>query len=203
MAGATGLVGGELLSRLLEDPSFDRVIAVGRRNVEKQHPKLVSAIVDFADEASFAALEAPTIAFCTLGTTIKKAGSQPAFFAIDHDAVLTYARAAKAKGATSFVQVSSVGADAKARTFYLKVKGQTEEDVGKLGFESFVTLRPSFLDGDRGEHRPLERIGLGVARALGGALGKYRVIHASTVAKAMIANAGKAGAHVIEAEGMI
>lgn len=199
LAGASGLVGGELLSLLLADASFDRVVAVGRRVLTKEkHPKLESVTVDFADKESFAHLEPPKIAFCTLGTTIKKAGSQSAFESIDHDAVVVFAKAALAKGARSFVHVTSIGSDPNASSFYLRVKGQTERDVAALGFETVVALRPSFLDGDREESRPLERVGLSVARALGPVLGRYRPTSVAAVARSMIANAEKKGSHVID-----
>lgn len=198
LAGATGLVGGELLDLLLETPSYERVIAVGRRVLNKKHPRLESMTVDFADVDSFAHLDAPQIAFCALGTTIKKAGSQPAFEAIDHHAVVTYAKAALAKGARSFVHVTSIGADPNARSFYLRVKGQTEEDVARLGFDTVVALRPSFLDGDRKENRPLERVALGIGRVIAPILGRYRPTSAKAVARAMLENANKKGSHVVD-----
>ncbi len=111
IAGASGLVGGELLKQLLADDAFGRVIAVGRRALLLQHLKLTQATVDFADPASFAALPAPEAAFSCLGTTIKKAGSKEAFRAVDHDAVLTVAKAAKGQGARAFLHVTSAGAD--------------------------------------------------------------------------------------------
>lgn len=202
LAGGSGLVGGELLKLLLADPSFGKVVSVGRRTLLIEDPKLVQAKVDFVHAASFTELAAADCAFCCLGTTIKKAGSQEAFRAVDQDAVVAFARAAKAKGARVFVHVSSLGADPKARSFYSLVKGQTEGAIEALGFESVYALRPSILDGDRQESRPLERVGLVFARALGPVLGKYRPTAASAVARTMIAKAAARapGAHVIEAD---
>jgi uncharacterized protein YbjT (DUF2867 family) len=206
LAGGSGLVGGELMKLLLADPSFAKVVSVGRRTLPlgdaTAHAKLVQAKVDFADAASFADLAAADCAFCCLGTTIKKAGSQAAFRAVDQDAVVAFARAAKAKGARVFVHVSSLGADPKARSFYSLVKGQTEAAIEALGFDSVYALRPSILDGEREESRPLERVGLVFARALGPVLGKYRPTAASAVARTMIAKAAASepGAHVIEAD---
>lgn len=202
LAGGSGLVGGELLKLLLADPSFDKVVSVGRRTLPIEDPKLVQAKVDFADSASFESLPAADVAFSCLGTTIKKAGSQEAFRAVDEHAVVAFAKAAKAKGARELVHVSSLGAGVRASSFYARVKGETEAALEKLGFESVVALRPSILDGDRAESRPLERVGLAFARALGPVLGKYRPTAASAVARTMIAKAKAAepGAHVIEAD---
>jgi uncharacterized protein YbjT (DUF2867 family) len=202
LAGGSGLVGGELLRLLLADPSFDKVISVGRRTLPLEDARLAQAKVDFADAGSFESLAAPAVAFACLGTTIKKAGSQDAFRAVDQHAVVSFAKAAKAKGARAFVHISSLGASPRASSFYARVKGETEAELEKLGFESVYALRPSILDGDREESRPLERVGLAFARALGPVLGKYRPTAASAVARTMIvkAKAAEPGAHVIEAD---
>jgi uncharacterized protein YbjT (DUF2867 family) len=202
LAGGSGLVGGELLRLLLADPSFAKVVSVGRRTLPLADAKLVQAKVDFADAGSFEALVAPDVAFACLGTTIKKAGSQEAFRAVDQHAVVSFAKAAKAKGARVFVHVSSLGASPRASSFYSRVKGETEAELEKLGFESVCALRPSILDGDRAESRPLERVGLAFARALGPVLGKYRPTAVSAVARTMIAKAKapERGAQVIEAD---
>jgi uncharacterized protein YbjT (DUF2867 family) len=201
LAGASGLVGGELLRLLLADAAFTHVVSVGRRSLPLEHPKLEQVDVDFARPESLDALAATDTAFSCLGTTLKKAGSREAFRAVDHDAVLAFARAARAKGATVFVHVSSLGADPRSRTFYAAVKGETERDIAALGYESVYALRPSILDGHREESRPLERVGLVFARALGPVLGKYRPTAADAVARTMVAIAKQAqsGAHVIDA----
>jgi uncharacterized protein YbjT (DUF2867 family) len=201
LAGGTGLVGGALLNLLLADGAFTKIVSVGRRTLPIEHPKLVQAKVDFASPASFAGLDAPDVAFSCLGTTIKKAGSREAFRAVDHDAVLTFAKAARAKGARVFVHVSSLGANPRSRQFYASVKGQIEAALEGVGFESLHALRPSILAGDRAESRPLERLGLTFARALGPVLGKYRPTASLAVARTMIATAKERapGSHVIDA----
>src|SRR4051794_28909818 len=200
IAGASGLVGGELLKLLLADGAFERVVSVGRRTLSLESPKLTQAKVDFAVPTSFADLPEADVAFSCLGTTIKKAGSREAFRAVDHDAVVAFAKAAKAKGAKVLVHVSSLGANARSSVFYSSVKGEVEADLAALGFESVYALRPSILDGDRAESRPLERASISVARVLGPVLGKYRPTQASAVARTMIANAKSRapGAHVVE-----
>jgi uncharacterized protein YbjT (DUF2867 family) len=205
LAGGSGLVGGELLGLLLADDAFTKVVSVGRRTLPARNPKLVQVKVDFADPKAFEALAAPDIAFSCLGTTIAKAGSPQAFRAVDHDAVLAFANAARSKGAHVFVHVSSLGADPRARGLYASVKGQVERDAAALGFESVYALRPSILDGKREETRPLERVGLAFGRAFGPVLGKYRPTSAVAVARTMVAKAKveEPGAHVVDAGAIV
>ncbi len=195
-------MGGLLLQKLLDDPSFERVVSVGRRALSLAHPKLVQAQADFTSAVPFAGLPPPEVAFSALGTTIKKAGSRGAFRAVDHDAVLTFARAARSAGAKAFLHVSALGASPGSWSFYGAVKGEMEADVARLGFESVYALRPSLLDGDRAESRPAERAGLVVARLLAPLLGKYRPTRAEDVALALaqLAKAPAPGVHVVSAE---
>lgn len=202
IAGGSGLVGAELLRLLLEEDAFTTVVAVGRRTLPIEHAKLEQATVDFLAPHAFDPLRAPTVAMATLGTTIKKAGSREAFRAVDHEAVLAFARAARAAKASSFLHVTSLGADPAARGFYARVKGEVEQAVAELGFDSVYALRPSILDGDRTESRPLEELGVLFGRALGPVLGKYRPTAVSAVARTMVTLAKKParGTHVIEAD---
>jgi uncharacterized protein YbjT (DUF2867 family) len=204
LAGGSGLVGGALLRRLLQNDDFDQVISVGRRSLPIRDPKLVQVETDFATPSAFDVLAAPSVAFYCLGTTIKKAGSREAFRKVDHDAVLAFAQGAKRKGAHTFIHVSSLGANIESRTFYSAVKGETERDVGRVGFPSVYALRPSILDGDRGESRPGEYVGLLVGRVLAPLLGKYRPTLVGTVVQTMgaLAKAPAPGVHVIEPDQM-
>jgi uncharacterized protein YbjT (DUF2867 family) len=201
VAGGSGLVGGELVKLLLADDAFEAVLAVGRRRLPLDRLKLQQATVDFAAPATFAGLAAPEAAFCCLGTTIARAGSREAFRAVDHDAVVTFARAAREKGARVFLHVTALGADPRASVFYNAVKGEVEAAVAALGYASVYALRPSILDGDRADSRPMERVGLALGRALGPLLGKYRPTPATAVAKALVASCKRAepGVHVLEA----
>jgi len=201
LAGGSGLVGGILLRQLLEDPHFSKVISIGRRRLPLEHPKLTQVVAELVPPTALDALEPPGVAFSCLGTTMKRAGSRPAFRALDQGAVLAFAAAARRKGAQIFVHVSSLGADARSRSFYLAVKGETERDVARLAFPSVYALRPSMLDGKRPEPRPAEAIGLVVMRALGPLLGRWRATPAEAVARTMIvaAKAAAPGVHVIEA----
>jgi uncharacterized protein YbjT (DUF2867 family) len=184
LAGATGFVGGRLLQHLLADPACEGVIALGRRPLPFVHPKLEARIVDLAALAPIAGGQA----FCCLGTTIRTAGSQAAFRAVDHDHVVAFARAARQGGATRFHLLSSVGADPQASNFYLRVKGETENDVAALGFPGLDIYRPSLLLGPRAEFRLGEAVARTVMPLISPVLpAKYRAIDRDVVARAMAA----------------
>lgn len=190
LAGASGLVGSFLLRQLLAAPEYDRVIALGRRPLDLAHPKLTQVTADFAALDRVTADLRCDDAFCCLGTTIKRAGSPAAFRAVDHAAVLAFAWAARRNGARRFFLVSSLGADARSRVFYSRVKGETEEALEVLDFKTLAIFRPSLLLGPRREKRLGERIGAMVLwlaePLLLGRLRQYRAIRAEVVARAML-----------------
>ena len=190
LAGATGLVGSLCLKQLLDDPTYSQVVAVTRRPVPEAHPKFVQKIVDF-DQLNQLAPIAADDAFCALGTTIKKAGSQDSFRKVDVGYSKAFAGFALAGGSRQLALVSSVGANPRSGNFYVRTKGELEEAVSAMAFQSIHIFQPSFLMGLRAEQRPGEGIGLALARAfqfvLVGGLRKYRPISASAVAAAMIA----------------
>ncbi len=190
IAGASGFVGGELLALLLRDGRFKSVTSVGRRTLDVRAPKLEQLQ---ADLGAIGDLPAADIAFCALGTTIKKAGSQDAFYQVDHDYVLNFAAAAELAGVARFLLVSALGADVRSRIFYSRVKGETERDVAAVGFESLHVFRPSLLLGKRKEARFAEKLFVGLEPwyrpLLIGPLQKSRPIQARQVAKAMLEKA--------------
>jgi uncharacterized protein YbjT (DUF2867 family) len=200
IAGATGLVGSLCLKQLIADPAYDQVIAISRRPVPESHPKLTQKIFDFDKLGQLTSVTADD-AFCALGTTIRKAGSQEAFRKIDVGYSKAFAELALAAGARQFALVSSVGANARSTNFYLRTKGEIEDAVKAPPFTSVHIFQPSFLMGSRSEQRPGEGIGLALVKALQfafiGGLRKYRPIPASTVAAAMIAavKRGEPGRH--------
>ena len=203
VAGATGLVGGEILRGLLADETVAGVHAFGRRPLALQHPRLTSHVVDFT---SLPALPALDEAYLALGTTIKVAGSQSAFRAVDFDANLAVARAAKASGARSVGLVSAMGADARSRIFYSRVKGELEEALSALGFEGIVIARPSFLAGDREALGQPVRAGEKLALRVGALLrplmpANYRAIAAVDVARALLARVPAAHGRVVVLSG--
>ncbi|MCA0241359.1 MAG: NAD(P)H-binding protein [Proteobacteria bacterium] len=189
IAGATGLVGRELLDGLLADRSVAEVHSLGRRRPAVRHPKLHAQQVDFA---ALPALPPLDEVYLALGTTIAAAGSQAAFRALDFEANLAVARAARAAGARRAGLVSAMGAGATSAVFYNRVKGELEDALAAQGFEGLVIARPSLLAGDRPSlgqpERRGERIGLALSRALGPLLPlAYRPIDAARVARALLA----------------
>jgi uncharacterized protein YbjT (DUF2867 family) len=190
LAGASGLTGGLALDALLAAPDVSRVIAVTRRPLGREHPRLANRIVQFERLESQLKGSVADVALCCLGTTLRKAGSRQRFRAVDVDAVLTFARAAKAANARRFVVMSSVGADPRARNFYLRTKGDMEDELEGVGFESLDILQPSMLLAWRAEMRPLELVASAlmplIAPLLRGKYLPYRAIGARTVAAAML-----------------
>ena len=189
LAGATGLVGSRLLALLPE------AIPVGRRATCR-----AGEIV--ADFAALPALPPATVAISALGTTIRAAGSQAAFRAVDYDAVLAFARAAQAAGVMHFVLITAVGADAGSSVFYSRVKGEVERDLTALGFARLDIVQPGLILGPRAERRPAEAFFQLLAPVLNpllvGGLDKYGGISADTVAAAIAAlvKSGGGGVHL-------
>ncbi|WP_151633087.1 NAD(P)H-binding protein [Noviherbaspirillum aerium] len=188
LAGATGLVGREMLTRLLADASIGVVHALVRRQLDLQHPKLTEHLVRFAALPQFPAVDE---AYLALGTTIKAAGSQAAFRAVDFDANLAVARAAQDAGARRVGLVSAMGANAHSNIFYNRVKGEVEEAIKALNFEALVIARPSLLTGDREALGQPPRAGEKLAAVGGGLLrlfipADYRPISAANVAHALL-----------------
>jgi uncharacterized protein YbjT (DUF2867 family) len=181
-------VGREILQGLLADDSVAAVHSLGRRELALQHPKLTQHRVDFK---ALPALPRVDEAFVALGTTIKVAGSQEAFRAVDHDAVIAVAKAARQAGAKRLGVVSAMGANARSAVFYNRVKGETETALATLGFETLVIARPSVLIGDRQAlGQPLrsgEKIALNISRWLAPIIpDNYRSIDARRVARALL-----------------
>lgn len=199
LAGATGLVGRVILEGLLADNSVAAVHALGRRDPGVSHPKLTPHVVDFAALPPLPQLDEVYLA---LGTTIKTAGSQAAFRAVDFDANLAVARAALDAGARRAGLVSAMGADAKSRIFYNRVKGETEEALSQLKFDGLVIARPSLLVGDREALGQPGRLGERVATVFSRLLrplipANYRAIAAADVARALLARVPTARGRVV------
>lgn len=191
VAGATGLVGQEILAALLADKRYLAVHCVGRRAPARQHPKLQFHRVDFAFPADLAALPKVDECYIALGTTIQVAGSQEAFRAVDLEAVESLALAARRAGATHLGVISAMGADAHSRVFYNRVKGEMEVSVARMGYPCLVIARPSLIDGDRAAldqpGRAGEGLGLRLARLLRPVIpANYRAIKAGDIAHALI-----------------
>lgn len=188
LAGASGLVGRQILAGLLADAEVAEVHTLGRRPLDVTHPKLRQHHVDFTALPSLPRVDEVYLA---LGTTIKAAGSQAAFSAVDYDANLAVARAAHAAGANRLGLVSAMGASAGSGIFYSRIKGELEDALAMLGYRGLVIARPSFLAGDRtalGQPvRDGETLALRVSTALRPLVpANYRSIAAQDVAAALL-----------------
>ncbi|KQZ72868.1 NAD-dependent dehydratase [Sphingopyxis sp. Root214] len=197
IVGATGLIGRAVIEHFGSRP----VTVLARREVEglaAQHKQLVAPPERWAD---ILAAEKPAVLISCLGTTIRQAGSQAAFRAVDHDLVLAAARGARAGGTPHMISVSSVGAAAKSGNFYLRTKGETEDDLRALGFDRLDLIRPGLL---RGARPGPQRLGEGIATIaapltdalLHGSFRRYRSISGNSVAAAIVALAGHGGSGV-------
>lgn len=181
--GATGLVGTEIVDLLLGDATIEKVTAIVRRPLERSSAKLDPQILELDDLATRPGLFRVDHIYCALGTTIKKAGSQDRFRQIDLEFPLNAAKLGLQNGASHFLLVSSIGADAGSRVFYTRVKGELEDRLAALGYRSVTIARPALLLGDRKEHRRGEEI----AKKFGWLMPPaYKPIHARSVARALV-----------------
>lgn len=197
--GATGLVGRECVRQLAVHPGFERVTALVRRALppDPAAPGLRTELVDFDRLHARPDVFQASHVFCALGTTIRQAGSQARFREVDFGYPLRVAELALAAGARHFLLVSSLGANAESRTFYLRVKGDLEDAIEALGYRAFSIARPSLLLGDRDEFR----LGEEVAKRLSWAFPRsYRPVHAGNVAGVLVNSAvdDRPGIRVIE-----
>ena len=193
LIGATGLVGGQAVARL-ETAGHD-VRTLARRPSGRATNEIV------AEAALWPGLvrdSGADLAICAIGTTMRAAGSQAAFRAVDLDIAVAFASAARAAGIRHMIAISSVGADAGSRNFYLRTKGEMEEALTDLGLDRLDILRPGLLRGERGaERRPGERLGIMLSPFvnlfLRGSLDRYAAIDAGLVAEAIAKLAGAGG----------
>lgn len=204
LVGASGLIGQSLLEKLLNGDNYSSVTILVRRKLDLEHCLLDQKLVNF-DELSSLELKAEHI-FCTLGTTIKTAGSKEAFKKVDKEYPLQIARNAHKNGAQLFAIVTSMGANKNSAFFYNQVKGEVEESLSNIGFSHLGIFRPSMLLGDREENRLGEKIGKVVMKGLGFLIPKkYKAIHVDKVAKAMLeyAKRPEKGLSLIESDKML
>ena len=167
IAGASGLVGSVLLQKLLDDPHFSKIICLLRKPLDFKYEKLQEVLTsDFTKLKDLQNQLKGEVYFCCLGSTIKKAGSQENFKKVDFDAVLEFARIAKANDARSFLMISASGANENSKIFYSKVKGEADKALMTLDFRHLVIFRPSLLIGQRQESRPLESLSIEIAKGL-------------------------------------
>lgn len=188
--GSTGLIGSHLLKLLLDSTDYEKVVTFVRRPTEVKHPKLTQHIIDFDKPETYKDLVTGDDFFCTIGTTIKKAGSKEAFRKVDFEYPSQFATYAMQNKVKQFLVISSLGADVNSENFYLKTKGEIETFLKDSSFESVSILQPSLLLGNRSEFRLGEKIGAFFMKAFSflliGKLKKYKPIESTTVAKALL-----------------
>ena len=189
LAGATGLVGSHILHALLDDVTVAEVHVLGRRGLSFRHNKLTTHVVDFR---AIPPLPPVDEVYLALGTTIRQAGSQAAFRAVDFDANYAVAKAGVEAGARRIGVVSAMQADSKSSMFYNRVKGELEDALTALAPETLVIARPSFLLGNRNDlNQPVrhgEKMGILLSKLLSPILPtNYRPVEARRVANALLA----------------
>jgi uncharacterized protein YbjT (DUF2867 family) len=188
--GASGLVGSSLLTQLLDNPAYDKVIIVVRKPLPVQHPKLTTLIGDYATLPNLKPQLKADEVFISLGTTKKKTPDQTEYYQVDHDYPVLAAGIAKENGAHSILLVSAIDANPNSKIFYVRTKGQVEADITALGFAHTYIFRPSMLVGDRKESRPAEKFFIGLFSILNplfaGSWKRYHSIHVKDLAAAMI-----------------
>jgi uncharacterized protein YbjT (DUF2867 family) len=196
--GATGLVGAECVRQFAEAPRFTRVIALARRPLAKTASTRVEThVIDFEQLNDAARHFRVSHVVCALGTTIKKAGTQERFRRVDYDYPVAAARLGLREGARHFLLVSALGATAKSRIFYSRVKGELEDAIRALPYRSVTIVRPSLLLGERAEIRPGESIGKLFAAVVPR---KWRPVHGRAVAATLVRAAAEdePGVRIIE-----
>lgn len=205
LVGATGLVGSHVLQQALASERITRVATPVRRALEG-HPKLLAPVVDFERLPEDAEWWQADAVICTLGTTMKNAGSREAFWRVDHDYPLMVAKLAKQHGTPTYVLNSAIGANSKSRFFYNRVKGEVERDLAALGFGSLTFVRPGLISGERREFRRGEKTMEHVLKALGPLLPRsWRANPADNIARALIQAAVEAtpGIHQVQSRDLV
>jgi uncharacterized protein YbjT (DUF2867 family) len=189
IAGATGLIGSKLLTILLNQPEYAEIVILVRRSTGIKHAKLTELVIDYAHLDEYADQINGHAIFSCLGTTNSKTPDKEVYRKIDHDYPVKLAQLGLKNGVKQYHLVSSIGANAKSSTFYVKLKGETEEAITKVGLKTVHIYQPSLITGDRKEHRLAEKIITPIMKLIDpllfGSLRKYRSIPAQTIAMAM------------------
>jgi uncharacterized protein YbjT (DUF2867 family) len=187
--GASGLVGHNLLSRLLLDPDFSKVKIFVRASTGIFHAKLEEIVVDFNRHNTFKDLIVGDVLFSCMGTTLRVAGSKDNQYRVDFTYQYQVAQYASENNVPAYVLVSSTGANSKSKIFYSRIKGQLEDEIKKLKFQKIIIAQPSILYGERKINRPMEKIFAKLMLFFSYLIPftrKYRSISGDMVAKALI-----------------
>jgi len=206
LIGATGLIGHDLLAKLLAHETYTEVLVITRKALHVNHPKLKELIINFDELASYKAEIIGDVVFCCLGTTLKKTPDLAAYRKIDYQYPLDVANVAFKNGASQYHLISAMGANVNSSLFYSKTKGEVERDLQQIPFQAIYIYRPALLDGNRKEERTAEKMMIGLFRLINpilvGPLKKYRSIKIEKVADAMLSNANstKEGIYIYQSD---
>lgn len=190
IAGASGLIGSELLDLLLENDKIGEVVALVRKALPVSNLKVVQIPTNFDSLEDIKKELFGDALYCCLGTTKAKTPDEADYRKVDHDYPVTLAQLASANKVSQFHLISAIGADPSSSIFYNRLKGETEQDVKKIPFRSIHIYQPSLLTGKRKENRPMEKLAISIMKIINllliGSLKKYKSTQAITIAKAMI-----------------
>ncbi len=190
LLGATGLTGGILLQKLLNDPTYEKIILFSRSPVAVKNEKIEEHLIDMFRLDEYTELFKADVVFCCIGTTKSKTPDKDTYRKIDFGIPVTAARLCKENGINTFLVISALGADENSSVFYNKVKGEMEEAVLSHNIENTYVFQPSLISGDREEKRFFENLAKNAMKVFNflmlGPLKKYRAIHPETIAKAML-----------------
>lgn len=205
LVGATGLVGSHVLQQALAHPAVTEVVAPTRKPLTPQ-PRLINPQVDFERLPADADWWNVDAVICTLGTTIRKAGSRDAFYKVDHDLPLEVAYLARRHGARAYALNSALGADVGSRIFYSRTKGEVERALQMVGYSSVTLVRPGLIGGQRQESRPMERLAVNLSTLVKPLLPRrYRVVPAERIAYHLLhaALVATPGVHVLPSDALL
>jgi len=190
LLGATGLTGGILFQKLLNDPRYEKIILFSRSSINIKNSKIEEHLVDLFQLEKYKEQFKADQVFCCIGTTKSKTPNEETYRKIDCGIPLTAAKLCKENGISTFAVISALGANPDSRMFYNKIKGEMQRDVLAQKIKDTFIFQPSLIAGDRGEKRFFENFAMQALKifnyALIGPLKKYRSIHPETIARAMI-----------------
>ncbi|MDD3078291.1 MAG: NAD-dependent epimerase/dehydratase family protein [Paludibacter sp.] len=197
--GSTGLVGRELIKQLSESPKYSEIISLVRRPSGFNFPKIKEHIINFDEPETWRNLVIGDVLFSCMGTTIANAKTKANQYKVDFKYQYKTAQIAATNQVPAYVLISAAGANAKSVNFYSRMKGELDEAVSKLNFQTINILRPTQLYGNRTEKRTMERLALKIMFFINkaGILKKIRPVHAGEVANAMIKSVDFQGLNII------
>ena len=188
--GASGLTGGLLLQKLIDDNRYSTIKLFSRNRIEGLPAKVIQFIGNLLELEQFSADFIADEVYCCIGTTAKKTPDKELYKKIDYGIPVAAAKLAKENDIPTFLVISAMGANKGSSVFYNKIKGEMEQDVLQLGIKNTLILRPSLIGGERNELRVLEKIGITVFKIIQplfiGPLKKYKIINAESIAQAML-----------------